>query len=110
MRPEDIRRIYAEEAAADDAEAHATQTEARTDPEAARKLLAVLYAMSVEDRSFALLLRLFMEGTTMRYIEERMAADDAEALKCSNLIVDLMQATMQRTPRGRQSTKTTRSA
>lgn len=70
----------------------------------------VLYSMSVEDRDFAMLLRLFLEGTTMRLIEERAAADDAEALKCSNLIVDLMQMTMRRVPRGRQSTKTTKSA
>ena len=109
MRAEDIRKLYAEESAADDDEARAHQQQARTDPDEARRLLAVLYAMSTEDRSFAMLLELFLQGTTMRYIQER-AADDAEALKQSNLIVDLMQATMRRTPRGRQSGKTARSA
>lgn len=110
MRPEDIRRLYAEESAATDDEFARSQQRARTDPEEARRLMHVLYSMSVEDRDFAMLLRLFLEGTTMRLIEERAAADDAEALKCSNLIVDLMQMTMRRVPRGRQSTKTTKSA
>lgn len=110
MKPEDIRRLYAEESAATDEEARETQQEARADPDQARRLIAVLYSMSVEDASFAMLLRLFLEGTTMRHIQERAEVDDEEALKCSNLIVDLMQMTMRRTPRGRQSTKTTRSA
>lgn len=110
MRPEDIRRLYAEESAATDDEFYQSQQKARTDPDEARRLIQVLYAMSVEDRDFAMLLRLFLEGTTMRLIEERAKADDAEALKCSNLIVDLMQMTMRRTPRGRQAAKTTKSA
>lgn len=110
MRPEDIRRLYASESEATDQEAKETQEQARTDPDQARRLMQVLFAMSVEDRDFALLLRLFLEGTTMRHIQERAEADDEEALKCSNLIVDLMQMTMQPVQRGRQSAKKAKSA
>lgn len=110
MRPEDIRKLYASEDAATDQEAHKTQQEARTDPDQARRLIQVLYSMSVEDRDFAMLLRLFLEGTTMRHIQERVEADDDEALKCSNLIVDLMQMTMRPVQRGRQSAKKAKSA
>lgn len=108
MRPEDIKRLYAAESAATDEESRETQERARTDPEEARRLLQVLYVMSTEDRDFAMLLRLFLEGTLMRHIEARAASDPAEALLQSNLLIDLMQATMRRTPRGKP--KTARSA
>lgn len=110
MKPEDIRRLYAEESAASDEEYTRNQQQARTDPEEARRLMQVLYAMSTEDRDFAMLLKLFLEGTLMRTIEERAKADDAFALECSNLIADLMQATMRPVQRGRQAGKTARSA
>lgn len=104
MRPEDIRRLYAEESEATDEEARETQQRARSDPEEARRLLKVLYAMSTQDRDFAMLLRLWLEGTLMRHLEECAAADDAEALKQANLLIDLMQATMRRVPRGKPRT------
>ena len=107
MRPDDIRRLYAAEEAATASEAARTREEARTDPEAARKLLRVLYAMSTEDRDFAMLLRLFLEGMTMRLIEERAASDDQFALECAKLITDLMDATMKKTPRGKPRTAKT---
>lgn len=104
MRPEDIKRLYASESSATDEESRQTQHEARTDPEQARRLIKVIYAMSTEDRDFAMLLRLFLEGTLMRYIEERATADDTEALLQSNLLVDLMNATMRRVQRGKSRT------
>lgn len=110
MTPEDLRKMYRDEEPATDDEARETAEEVRTDPDQARWLIQALYSMSVEDRDFAMLLRLFLEGTAMRHIQERATKDDEEALKCSNLIVDLMQMTMWRTPHGRQATKTTRTA
>ena len=101
MRPEDIRRLYRAESAASAEEAAESRQEARTDPEQARRLLKVLYSLSVEDRDFAMLLKLFLEGMLIRLIEERAQTDDAYALECAKLITDLMDATMRRTPRGR---------
>lgn len=101
MRPEDIRRIYQSEDPATEEEHRQTRAQARTDPEEARRLLQVLYAMSTEDTSFAMLLKLFLEGMQMRLIAERAAADDSFALDCAQLITDLMDATMRRTPRGK---------
>jgi hypothetical protein len=109
MRPEDIRRMYRGEEPATEEEHRQTRAQARTDPEEARRFLHVLYAMSTEDASFAMLLRLFLEGMQMRLIEERAAADDAFALDCAKLITDLMDATTMRpTPRGKP--RPTRSA
>lgn len=108
MRPEDIRRLYAEESPADDAEARETQERVRTDPDEARGMIKVLYAMSTEDRDFALLLRMFLEASMMRLIEEHAEQDDAFALDCGKLIVDLMQTTMRPVRRGK--VKTARSA
>lgn len=107
MRPDDIRRLYAAEDPATASEAARTREEARTDPDQARRLVQVLYAMSVEDRDFAMLLKLFLEGVTMRLIEERAASDDPFALECATLITDLMDATMRRTPRGKPRTAKT---
>ena len=53
MRPDDIRRLYAAETEATASEAARTREEARSDPDQARRLVQVLYAMSVEDRIFA---------------------------------------------------------
>ena len=107
MKPDDIRRLYAAEDPATASEAAQTREAARTDPEQARRLVQVLYAMSVEDRDFAMLLKLFLEGMTMRLIEERAASDDQFALDCAKLITDLMEATMRRTPRGKPRTAKT---
>ena len=107
MKPDDIRRLYAAEDPATASEAAQTREAARTDPEQARRLVQVLYAMSVEDRDFAMLLKLFLEGMTMRLIEERAASDDQFALDCAKLITDLMDATMRRTPRGKPRTAKT---
>lgn len=106
MKPEDIRRIYRQEQAASEAEFRTVAEEARTDPATARRLLAVLYSLSVEDRSFATLLHLFIEGMMMQFIQERAKGDDAYALECGSLIIDLMRDTM-RPPRGKpRSAKT----
>lgn len=103
MKPDDIRRLYHEVDAATATEAAETASAARTDPEQARKLLKVLYSLSVEDRAFALLLQLFLDGMLMRLIEERAATDDAFALECGTLIVELMEK-MLPPPRGRPRT------
>ncbi len=108
MRPEDIRKLYRAEGAATAEEARAAREEARTDSDQARRFLATLYSLSVEDSAFALLLRLFLEGIQMRMIEERAAADDAFALDCAKLIQDLMDG-MARPARGRPA-KPARSA
>ena len=100
MKPEDIRRLYRAETAATEQESAAQRAQLRSDPDEARRLLQTLYALSTEDRDFALLLRLFLEGMLMRLVEERAATDDAYALACAALIADLMDA-MQRPPRGR---------
>lgn len=107
MRPDDIRRLYAAEDPATASESARTRAAARTDPDQARRLVQVLYAMSVEDRDFAMLLKLFLEGMTMRLIEEHAASDDAFALDCAKLITDLMDATMKKTPRGKPRTAKT---
>lgn len=108
MRPEDIRRLYAEESAATDEEARDSQQRARTDPDEARALIKTLYAMSTEDRAFAVLLRMFLEASMMRLIEEHAAEDDSFALDSGKLIIDLMNMTMRPVPRGKP--KTARSA
>jgi hypothetical protein len=101
MKPEDIRRLYRRETPATEAEAAETTGETRTDPEQARRLIEVLYSLSVEDRDFALLLKLFLEGMLMGLIQQRAESDDAYALQCAELITDLMAATMKRVPRGK---------
>jgi len=100
MRPEDIRRLYREVDPATAQEAASAASEARTDPEQARRVIAVLYSLSVEDRVFAMLLKLFLEGMLMRLIEERAQQDDGYALICGQLIVELMEK-MQPPMRGR---------
>lgn len=105
MKPEDIRQLYRDEDAATDEEAAQTRQDVTTDPEQARRYLASVYALSTEDRDFALLLKLFLEGMLMRLIQERAEQDDAYALDCAKLITSLMD-TMKApppTPRGRQN-------
>lgn len=106
MKAEDIRRMYRAVDPATATEAAETANEARRDPEQARRLIKTLYSLSVEDRTFALLLRMFLEGMLMRLIEDR-ANDDLYALECGRLIVELMEK-MTIPERGRP--KTARSA
>ena len=101
MTPEDIRRLYRQETPATDQEAAEAREAARTDPDEARRQIAVLYALSTEDRAFATLLKLFLEGMLMGLIQQRAESDDAYALACAQLITDLMDATRKRTPRGK---------
>jgi hypothetical protein len=105
MKSEDIRRLYRAVDEATAAEAAETANEARRDPEQARRLIKTLYSLSVEDRNFAMLLDMFLEGMLMRFIEER-ANDDLYALECGQLIVELMEKALP-PERGR---KTARSA
>ncbi|HEU4321852.1 MAG TPA: hypothetical protein VFS21_01770 [Roseiflexaceae bacterium] len=104
MTPDQIRAFFRETEPASAAEAAATIEEAKSDPEAARELLDAVYSLSVEDPSIAQLLNMFVEGTVLRYIRERAEADDAEALRCAELLTGLMEGTkrmLRPTPRGR---------
>lgn len=106
MRAEDIRKLYRDVDPATAHEAAETANEARTNPEQARRLLKVAYSLSVEDRTFALLLKLFLEGMLMRLIEERANGDAAYAIECAGLILDLMEK-MAPPPRGKPKTTKT---
>lgn len=107
MKPEDIRRLYRGEQAASDAEAARTRAETLRDPDAARALIKTLYSLALEDRSFAQLLRMFLEASMMRLIEEHAEQDDAFALDSAGLIFKLMDL-MAPPPRGKP--KSARSA
>jgi len=112
MTPEDIRKLYASEDAADTAEARQTQEQARTDPDTARKLLLTLYALGGEDQEFGELLNLVIKVATMQLIAMKVHEDDDFALKIAELILDGME-TMKpgsRVQRGRQSAKKARTA
>lgn len=100
MKAEDIRRLYRAVDPGTAEEAAETASEAQTDPDQARRLIQVLYSLSVEDRTFALLLHMFLEGMLMRLIQERAEGDDAYAVECGKLIVGLMEG-MARPGRGR---------
>jgi hypothetical protein len=100
MSPEEILRLYRRETPATAAEAAATIQEVRSDPEAARAYLRVIYSLSTEDPSFALLLKMLLEGLLMRLIEERAERDDAFAVEAARLATDLADR-LARPPRGR---------
>jgi hypothetical protein len=91
MKADDIRRLYRAVDPAMAQEAAETANEARTDPVQARRLIKTLYSLSVEDRAFAMLLRMFLEASMMRLVEEHAEQDDAFALDCAKLITDLME-------------------
>lgn len=110
MTPEDIRRLYRDEPAATNDEARETASEARTDPDQARRLLITLYSVAGEDRTFDQLLQLVLKVGTMQLLVNAAEKDDRFALHMAELILDGMESMAQRTPRGRQSSKTTKSA
>jgi len=113
MTPDDLRKLYRDEAPATDDEARAFDQEARTDPDQARRLLVLLYALAGEDRVFDQLLSLVLKTGTMQLLVQASEADDTFALRMAGLILDGMeQLTEQahRTPRGRQAAKKATSA
>lgn len=103
MKPEDIRRLYRQEGAATEEEAQTTFEAIRTDPELARNHIAVLQALAEGgDRDVALLLSAFIAHASIALITERMAQDDAYALRCGAIVVDLMERMKPgSTPRGK---------
>ena len=107
MRPEDIRRLYRDVDPATAREAAETANEARADPDQARRLIRVIYSLSVEDRAFALLLHMFLEASMMRLVEEHAEQDDDFARDCAQLITDLMD---KMAPASRGRARPTRSA
>jgi hypothetical protein len=109
MNPDDIRRLYHQEAAATDTEAAETARAVTTDPAEARRLLLVLYAMAGEDRRFATLLTTVLQAATMQLLLRAVEADDAFALQIGALILEAQEQTSRpATPRGKA--KPTRSA
>jgi hypothetical protein len=113
MTPEDIRKLYRDEAPATDEDARATQEEARTDPAQARRLLVTLYSLAGEDRVFDDLLSLVLKVGTMQLLVQAAEADDTFALRMAGLILDGMEQmakASQRTPRGRQAGRKVKSA
>lgn len=112
MTPEDIRKLYASEGAADSEEARETQQQARTDPETARKLLLTLYALGGEDREFGELLNLVVKVATMQLIAMKVHEDDDFALRIAELILDGMETIKpgSKVQRGRQAAKKAKSA
>lgn len=112
MTLEDLRKLYRDEDAATDDEAHKTADEARTDPEQARRLLITLYALAGEDRIYEQLLDLVLKVGTMQLLVQA-AEDDAFALHMAELILDGMETMAKaasRTPRGRQAARKAKSA
>jgi len=113
VKPEDIRKLYASEDAADLDEARATEQELRTDPEQARRLLLTFYSLAGDDREIDQLLQLVLKAGTMQLLAQAAASDDTFALRMAELILDGMQQlaeARQRTPRGRQAGKKVKSA
>lgn len=109
MRPEDIRKIYAEESAATEEEARETQAQARTDPAMARMLILTLYSLAGEDREFDQLLEIVLKVGTMQLLIQEAEQSDRFALAMAELIIDGME-TMKpnsRVQRGRQTKKAT---
>jgi hypothetical protein len=103
VTPDEIRRLYARERAATDAEAAETGDDARTDPVIARALWQTITAMSSTDPDFALLLSMTLGPLLVELIGERVQADDAWALKAAGALLDTMARTTPppRTPRGK---------
>jgi hypothetical protein len=104
MTPEDLRKLYRSEPEATDEEARDAANEARTDPDQARRLLVLLYALAGEERAFGQLLQLVLQAGTMQLLVQAAEADDTFALRMAELILDGMEqmaATLRRTPRGK---------
>lgn len=85
-----LRTMYHDEDPATDDEAHETMHEARTDPEQARKLLLLLYALAGEDRAFDELLQLVLKVGTMQLLIQA-STDDSFALHMAELILEGME-------------------
>jgi hypothetical protein len=103
MKPDEIRALYAREAAATEAEAAATEEDARTDPEIARALWETTIALAPVEPATAHVLSIAMGDLIIALISERVAADDAWALKASAAVIDAQHRTSRppRTPRGK---------
>jgi hypothetical protein len=67
--------------------------QAATDPEQARRLITIVYGLSVDDPAFTKLLSLFLGATMMWLIEEHADQDDDFACRCGAIIRDLMDRT-----------------
>lgn len=110
MKPEDIRKLYAQEDAATEEEARQTQQEARTDPDQARRLLITLYSLAGEDTDFNNLLNLVVKAASMQLIALKAHEDDDFALKLAAMILDAMEQMKPAARVQRGKPKTARSA
>lgn len=100
MTPEEIRALFAAERAATEAEAAATEAEARHDPEIARALWATVVALAPSEFSAAAVLALAVGDLIIALISERVASDDAWALRAAAAVVTAQHRTS-RPPRGK---------
>lgn len=105
MKAEDIRRLYREVEAASDEDAQATQDEVRSSPDAARKLFAVICALSSQDREFGILLNRVCSAALVDLLTERLATDDAYAVRMGQLIISVKNTLMPaaKVKRGKQA-------
>lgn len=112
MKPDDIRKLYRAESAADDAEARETQQDARTNPDTARALLLTLYSLAGEDREFDQLLQLVLKVGMMQLLVQEAEQSDRFALQMAETIIDGMETLKpdSRVQRGRQAAKKAKSA
>ena len=102
MTPDEIRRLYHDLPATTAAEYERNTELIRTDPDSARAHILVMEALARDDHHLALLLSAFTGQLALELIKERAAADDAFALRCGQVVLDLMERMAQRkTPRGR---------
>jgi len=105
VKPDDIRRLYARERAATDEEAAQTEADARSDPEIARAMWETTIAIAPTEPATAHVLSIALGDLIIALISERVAADDAWALKAAAVIFEAQRRTSRppRTPRGKPS-------
>lgn len=97
---DEIREIYRRERPATGVEAEATRAAVRDDPAVARAHWEVLRSLAEEDRSFAMLFGLLLQDLLIEVLAERVAADDAFALRAGRRSLELMER-LARPPRGK---------
>jgi len=91
MNKEDVRKLYRDEAPASADEAARTAKEATTDPNAARALFDVVFALAPQDPMFEALFRALLDSVLIDHISERMQRDDEYALVISRRITMFME-------------------
>jgi hypothetical protein len=103
VTPDEIRRLYASERAATDAEATATEADVRSDPELARAMWETTIAIAPTEAATAHVLSIALGDLIIALISERVASDDGWALRAAEAVFDAQRRTSRppRTPRGK---------